>query len=180
MKKQSNARGAKTALTKDTLDALLKYDENEGYFIRRSTRGGHRVGTIAGSVHKHVGYTEVCVNGVNYYAHRLAHLTMTGEWPAQQMDHINHIRTDNRWSNLRPASPALNNLNKPGWSSSGYKCIVTYDTKAFGTRYRVKITRDGEAIQETFADLDQAVAFRDAIIRERDGEFANTRHRDDI
>lgn len=173
------ANGAKTIITKEQLDAVLKYETETGQFIRLKTTGGKKAGTVAGYVHKHLGYVEIRVKGKAYYAHRLAHLTVTGEWPANQMDHVNHIRHDNRWSNLRPASPAQNTRNQPGWSSSGYKCIVAYDTKSFGQRFRVEVTRDGETTRKLFGDLDHAIAFRDAVIKAHDGEFANTSHRDD-
>ncbi|QDK32697.1 HNH endonuclease signature motif containing protein [Sphingomonas sp. IC081] len=174
-----NASGAKTALTKEILDAIYSYDSENGYFIRLNDSGKYRKGTIAGSVHKHIGYTEIRIGGVNYYAHRLANLTMTGEWPSAQMDHINGLRSDNRWANLRAASPSENTRNQPGWASSGHKCVTTYDTQAFGPRYRVKVVREGETFQQVFADLEQAITFRDSTIRYHDGAFANTSHRDD-
>ena len=38
---------------------------------------------------------------------------MTGAWPSPgtQIDHINHQRTDDRWSNLRLVSPIQNAAN---------------------------------------------------------------------
>ncbi|MYL98394.1 hypothetical protein GR702_11530 [Novosphingobium sp. FGD1] len=173
------ARGAKPALTKDELDAILSYDADAGEFTRLVTRGKYKAGTKAGYVHRHLGYVEIKVNGQAYYAHRLAHLTMTGEWPSGQMDHRNHIKWDNRWSNLRPASRAQNVYNQKGWSSSGYKCIAVYETKSFGTRFAVKVQRGDTRYQNVFGDLDNAINYRDEVIRKHDGEFAQTGHRDD-
>lgn len=36
---------------------------------------------------------------------------MTGAWPKYRVDHINRDRADNRWVNLRDASPMVNNQN---------------------------------------------------------------------
>jgi hypothetical protein len=38
---------------------------------------------------------------------------MTGKWPELEVDHINRIRDDNRWCNLRDVSRAINAQNMP-------------------------------------------------------------------
>ena len=45
--------------------------------------------------------------------HRLAWLYMTGEFPNGQIDHINHVRNDNRWCNLRVVNNQENHKNRP-------------------------------------------------------------------
>jgi hypothetical protein len=37
---------------------------------------------------------------------------MTGDWPSEQVDHVNHNTADNRWANLRPATRSENNINR--------------------------------------------------------------------
>ena len=58
------------------------------------------------------GYWTIGLKGQGFLAHRLAWFYMTGEWPSQQIDHINRVRLDNRWVNLREASNSLNQRNR--------------------------------------------------------------------
>jgi hypothetical protein len=60
----------------------------------------------------HDGYIKVSFKSKKYFAHRLAWFYMTGEWPQREIDHINGIRNDNRWSNLRLVSRAENTQNR--------------------------------------------------------------------
>jgi hypothetical protein len=48
----------------------------------------------------------------DYLVHRVIWLHQFGEWPAQQIDHINGCRTDNRISNLRLVNTSANMQNQ--------------------------------------------------------------------
>lgn len=48
----------------------------------------------------------------DYRAHRVIWAWWYGEWPASHIDHINHIRTDNRIANLRLADDQTNMKNQ--------------------------------------------------------------------
>jgi len=103
-------------LTQDKLKQVLKYDPEAGDFIRLYTRNGYYQGEIAGTTDTS-GYIRVQVVGKQYLAHRLAWLYMTGEWPGE-IDHLNHMRDDNRFHNLRSSNHADNCKNKSCYTSN--------------------------------------------------------------
>lgn len=88
------------------LISAIKYDPQTGLF----TRPG---GTPTAGNPDRKGYMMISVCGQNYRAHRLAWYYMTGEWPDQQIDHINCVHGDNRWENLRLCTRSQNNHNQP-------------------------------------------------------------------
>ena len=83
----------------------------------------------AGHLHES-GYIKINFNGSVYRAHRLAFLFMGQEVP-KQVDHMNGIRNDNRWCNLRASCYFTNSCNKGKQPSntSGYKG-VSWDRKS--------------------------------------------------
>jgi len=98
-------------ITQGKLKKHLSYDPNTGVFVKlTSTNNRHKVGDIAGSL-DYKWYTILRIAGDNYKSHRLAFLYMTGKFPKNQVDHINHIRNDNRWINLREVTHQENNRN---------------------------------------------------------------------
>ena len=101
-------------LTQDELKSLLAYDPETGMFTWVAKNNNRIViGSTAGHVHKGHGYVQVKINKKLYLAHRLAWLYETGNWPVNQIDHINRIKTDNRFCNLRAATPSENAQNHP-------------------------------------------------------------------
>lgn len=98
-------------LTREAIQVFLRYDPVTGDFMRLNKRGEWRP---ANGVHQATQYRVIGINHRPYLAHRLAFLYMTGEWPKNQVDHINGARADNRWVNLRDVTDGVNKQNRQG------------------------------------------------------------------
>jgi len=98
-------------LTAGPLQEMLHYDPETGVFTWKvSTSNRVRVGSIAGTLNTQ-GYITIQINNKAYYAHRLAWYFSHGEWPTDQIDHANGVRSDNALANLRACSGAENSQN---------------------------------------------------------------------
>lgn len=115
-------------MDEQTLKQFVLYDENTGVFERLIGTGkGASVGTkTKGCLDVSNGYRKISINGKQYYAHRLAWLYMTGKWPLDQIDHVNEIRDDNRFENLREANNAQNNQRSKARSDSKTKVLGVF------------------------------------------------------
>lgn len=99
-------------LLQEELKEQLHYDPDTGVFTRLVTTAAKgKAGDVAGWIEKS-GYVRISVKNKLYRAHRLACLYMTGKFPENQMDHINHVRHDNRWVNLRKVTNTENQKNQ--------------------------------------------------------------------
>ena len=67
----------------------------------------------------------------SYYTHRIAWLMYYGEWPKNQIDHINQDPTDNRIENLRDVTHAENHKNKTLQTNNttGYVGVYFYKSR---------------------------------------------------
>lgn len=98
-------------LTQEELKKYLHYSPETGIFTWEINNGNKaQKGTKAGYLTR-MGYIHMTVNRKRYFAHRLAFLYMEGYLPENQVDHINRIRNDNRWCNLREVSCSCNHRN---------------------------------------------------------------------
>jgi len=136
------------SLTQTRLRSVLDYSPDTGEFIwlmrdisafatKRafSMWNARYAGKSAGSATTK-GYTRICItiNGKQgrYQAHRLAFLWMEGEFPKHQADHINGLRSDNRWANLRRVTNRGNQKNTKMRSDNTSGVVGVYWHKKTG------------------------------------------------
>jgi hypothetical protein len=166
--------------TFERVNALLSYDAATGVFIWRvrPETYGQTIGTnvkfagrVAGGFNSR-GYRQIPINAKPIVAHRIAWLLVTGEWPDREIDHINGIKDDNRFENLRLATRAQNASNKGRTSrnTSGFKG-VQWDSR--NKKWRALITVNNRQIfLGRHNDIEAAkAAYANAAIKYH-GEFA--------
>jgi len=143
----------KTHHTQEQVKRLIRYDPETGAFtwLRREgkTRGEkiwntRYAGKPAGSK-KNNGYVELVLNYHRYLAHRVAWLYMTGAWPESLIDHIDNDPANNRWSNLRAATPSQNlSAHNVGKSGKG-KWLRGVVRNAYGS-FTARASFNGKAV----------------------------------
>jgi len=127
-------------LTQKELKQVLHYFPNTGEFIWLiNSINSNNLGKIAGTPGIHSYFIKI--NKKQYNAHRLAWLYMTGKWPKNQIDHIDHNPNNNTWTNLREVtilgnarnqSKAKNNtsgITGVSWNTSRKKFVATIRIK---------------------------------------------------
>jgi hypothetical protein len=140
-----------TGLTAGRLRTLLRYSPETGEFYWLVTNSARRpAGSLAGDL-KPSGYVLIGIDGFRYRAHRLAWLYMTGEWPADQVDHKDNVRSHNWWSNLRIADNAKNQANsrRPKNNTSGFKGVYWSTQRE---KWAAKINPDRRQVHLGFYD----------------------------
>ena len=115
---------APCSLAQSQLKKLLHYDPDTGVFTHKLPRHGVSVGREAGYLQPD-GYRYVTLLGFRYVAHRLIWVYVHGYLPANQLDHINRNRSDNRLLNLREVTAAENkqNLGISSKNKSGFRGV---------------------------------------------------------
>ncbi len=158
-------------ITLEYLKSIVDYDPETGIFRWRVKRSNVPAGTVVGKGGK-AWYKQAGIDGKLYLLHRLAWFYMHGVWPANDIDHINGDRHDNRIANLREATRAQNLLNKGkrANNTSGYKG-VTWNKRR--QKWVAQIARGGEHYGlGYFASAEEAYAAYVAAAARLHGEFA--------
>jgi len=98
-------------ITAERLRELAHYCPETGEFTHLQSKGRKKAGMRAGSL-RNDGYIYIMFGGVRALAHRFAWLYMTGNWPVQEIDHIDGNKRNNAFSNLRDVDRSLNTQNQ--------------------------------------------------------------------
>lgn len=153
-------------LTQEYLQHLLHYDPLTGLWTWMNPLPRSKMcrGDLAGRITQQ-GRRQIRIASGFYYASRLAFLYMTGEWPEDQVDHINRIKDDDRWENLRPATQSQNSYNR-AWAEQGgsWRGI-----RPHGNQYAVSIGGQYLGLYSTF---EAAADVRDRALEAWAGPFA--------
>ena len=153
-------------ITQERLKQLLHYSPDDGQFrwLVKAVRKVN-IGDVAGCVSS-IGYVQISVDKKLHLAHRLAFLYVTGEFPVNDVDHINCDKSDNRWVNLREATRQQNvhNTGIRGDNTSGKKGVYWHSTRG---KWVAQVQLSGERIHlGLFKDIvDAAKAYDDFVIK---------------
>lgn len=143
---------------------------NRGWAIWNSRHAGK----LAGGTTCKAGYRQIAIAKRNYYAHRLAYLYMTGEWPNCQIDHRGG-RDDNRWSQIRPASASENRCNQgvSARNTTGFKGVSHYRAR---NKFVAAIQKNGKVYHLGYFDnAEEAYAAYCRSAKKHHGEFARVK-----
>jgi hypothetical protein len=159
------------SIEQEVLKMLVNYDPTTGIFTwivdGRLTRKGEQVGWLDN------GYIRCKIMGKTYRAHRLAFIYMLGREAYGHIDHIDTIRSNNRWDNLRENMQVVNPWNRglQTNNSSGVKG-VHWDKRK--NRFIAQIQVHGKKKQvgaySTVEEATQAIRAYRELVHE---EFAN-------
>lgn len=142
---------------------LFTYDRETGVLYWRIKNSNHtRRNYVAGSIKgNNNGYRRVRIKGQSYKEHRIIMMLCFGHIPENaEIDHINHVRNDNRLVNLRFVTRRENQRNQSLSSKSTTGVTGVYFSKA-RKKYVAKIRVNHEAVYlGIFETLEEAAAAR--------------------
>lgn len=147
-------------ITADNVQELFDYDPITGDLTwknnRRRARAGNLVGSICGK-----GYRRTVYEGKAYTIHRIVWFLMEGYWP-DTIDHIDGVKDNNRFDNLRNGTQMENNQNVLKPKGGGRLVGVTYREKY--NHFRVHFKRNNETYKiPTTKDFFEAVCLRKSL-----------------
>jgi len=160
-------------ITQQRLKELLHYEPDTGIFTWRVNRSNVRAGDIAGFLTLN-NRRRISVDGVNYFAYRLAWLYVYGEFPYGILDHVNRDSSYDGIGNLRIATVKQNSRNSTlaKNNTTGYTGVVrSRDRYAARIKYNYRQIHIG-----VYDTPEEAFEARKAKSFELFGEFAPERN----
>ena len=132
--------------------------KNKGKFHKYLN--GSEVGSLDGD-----GYLRTKINGHRVGVHQLMCLLSYGYFPTEEIDHINHNRSDNRLSNLRFVRGSENQRNKSKQKNNTSGVVGVSWCKG-NKRWHAQIYLDNRK-----KHLGSFVSFSDAVDARKDAEI---------
>lgn len=104
-----------------------------------------KAGKVASHLMKSSGYHRVCIFDIQYLAHRVIWFWHYGEWPKNQIDHLDGNRANNAIDNLADKTAAENQRNKKNNSrnKSGFPGVHFNNREE---KWRAKINIDRKPV----------------------------------
>jgi hypothetical protein len=152
-------------LTQADLHQLFSYDPETGVLTRRST--GRRAGSLNTCRNRWI----VSCNGRLQYQHRVIWCMVYGEWPSNEVDHVNGDSADNRLANLRLADSAQNKWNMRRHDRNTSGCTgVDYNKQKQAWVARISIYKKRIYLGK-FETKEQAIAAREKAVLDHWGAY---------
>lgn len=135
---------ASKEITQEYLRSFASYDPATGILFRyRKTSGRPQIGPMGWVVQNNgLSYLRTKIGHTHIMVHRLIWFYVTGEWPEQEIDHIDGDGLNNRWNNLRQVSDTVNMKNQRLYRSNKSGIHGVYWDKEVGC-WRVHISSEG-------------------------------------
>lgn len=168
-------------LTQEYLKECLTYDPETGIFTWNIRPLSHfKKESIykawntnysrkeAGNINSDSGYRQIRIDNKKLYmAHRLAFLYMEGYFPENEVDHMDRVRSNNKWDNLREVSSKCNHQNCSLAKNNNSGICGVYWHKGRG-KWRSYIVFSNKQV-----NLGYFVDFNDAVMARYNEELTN-------